>query len=133
LLEAKGTRALAENTKTVDAFSFWRRERPFIFLNLMKTPERSRLDAAHELAHLVLDRHGGPQGRRAEEEAKRFCVLLPDAICGRDRDTPSQQAGRRPCPLRTAGSDAGHHAWRKNVSGIVQAPLPLFWGVSKTA
>jgi peptide/nickel transport system substrate-binding protein len=21
-----------------------------------------------------------------------------------------------------------HHAWRKNVSGIVQAPLPLFWG-----
>jgi len=25
------------------------------------------------------------------------------------------------------------HAWRKNVSGIVQAPLPMFWGVSKTA
>ena len=26
-----------------------------------------------------------------------------------------------------------HHAWRKTVSGIVQARLPLFWGVSKTA
>jgi peptide/nickel transport system substrate-binding protein len=26
-----------------------------------------------------------------------------------------------------------HHAWRKNVSGIVQAPLSVFWGVSKTA
>jgi peptide/nickel transport system substrate-binding protein len=26
-----------------------------------------------------------------------------------------------------------HHAWRKNVSGIVQAPLALFWGVSKSA
>jgi len=26
-----------------------------------------------------------------------------------------------------------HHAWRRNVSGIVPAPLPLFWGVSKTA
>jgi peptide/nickel transport system substrate-binding protein len=25
-----------------------------------------------------------------------------------------------------------HYAWRRNVSGIVQAPLPLFWGVSKT-
>jgi peptide/nickel transport system substrate-binding protein len=25
------------------------------------------------------------------------------------------------------------HAWRKTVSGIVQAPLPLFWGVSKSA
>jgi hypothetical protein len=26
-----------------------------------------------------------------------------------------------------------HYAWRKNVSGIVQGPLPLFWGVSKSA
>jgi len=25
-----------------------------------------------------------------------------------------------------------HYAWRRSVSGIVQAPLPLFWGVSKT-
>jgi peptide/nickel transport system substrate-binding protein len=26
-----------------------------------------------------------------------------------------------------------HYAWRKNISGIVQAPLPLFWGVSQAA
>jgi peptide/nickel transport system substrate-binding protein len=26
-----------------------------------------------------------------------------------------------------------YYAWRKNVIGIGQAPLPLFWGVSKTA
>jgi peptide/nickel transport system substrate-binding protein len=26
-----------------------------------------------------------------------------------------------------------HYAWRKSVSGIGRAPLPLFWGVSKTA
>jgi peptide/nickel transport system substrate-binding protein len=26
-----------------------------------------------------------------------------------------------------------HQAWRKNVSGIVQGPLPFFWGVSKAA
>jgi peptide/nickel transport system substrate-binding protein len=25
-----------------------------------------------------------------------------------------------------------HTAWRKNVSGVAQAPLPFFWGVSKT-
>src|SRR5260221_145366 len=31
------------------------------------------------------------------------------------------------------GISLRHFAWRKNVSGIVQAPLPLFWGVSKTA
>jgi peptide/nickel transport system substrate-binding protein len=27
----------------------------------------------------------------------------------------------------------GYQAWRKNVSGIVQGPLPFFWGVGKTA
>jgi peptide/nickel transport system substrate-binding protein len=26
-----------------------------------------------------------------------------------------------------------HYAWRRNVSGVVQGPLPLFWSVSKTA
>ncbi len=31
------------------------------------------------------------------------------------------------------GAYLRHYAWRKNVSGIVQAPLPLFWGVTKTA
>jgi peptide/nickel transport system substrate-binding protein len=30
------------------------------------------------------------------------------------------------------GSWLSHHAWRKNVTGIVQGPLPFFWGVSKT-
>jgi peptide/nickel transport system substrate-binding protein len=25
-----------------------------------------------------------------------------------------------------------HQAWRKNVAGIVNGPLPFFWGVSKT-
>jgi hypothetical protein len=24
-----------------------------------------------------------------------------------------------------------HQAWRKNVSGTVQVPLPFFWGVNK--
>ena len=31
------------------------------------------------------------------------------------------------------GMHLRHHAWRKNVTGIAQAPLPLFWGVSKAA
>ena len=26
-----------------------------------------------------------------------------------------------------------HFAWRKNLTGVAQGPLPLFWGVSKTA
>jgi Zn-dependent peptidase ImmA (M78 family) len=83
LLEAKGVRvfSLAENTRTVDAFSMWRSDRPFVFLNMMKTPERSRFDAAHELGHLVLHKHGGPRGRKAEDQANQFAssFLMPES------------------------------------------------------
>jgi peptide/nickel transport system substrate-binding protein len=27
----------------------------------------------------------------------------------------------------------GYTAWRKNVSGVAKGPVPLFWGVSKSA
>lgn len=81
LLEAKGVRifSLAENTMTVDAFSVWRGERPYVFLNTMKSAERSRFDAAHELGHLLLHKHGGPQGREAEDQADLFAseFLMP--------------------------------------------------------
>jgi len=81
LLEAHGVRvfSLAENTKAVDAFSMWRRDQPFVFLNTFKTPERSRFDAAHELGHLVMHKHGAPQGRGAEDEANQFAsaFLMP--------------------------------------------------------
>ncbi|MBY2907727.1 helix-turn-helix domain-containing protein [Rhizobium leguminosarum] len=83
LLEAKGVRvfSLVEDTRTVDAFSVWRGARPFAFLNTIKTGEHGRFDAAHELGHLVLHRHGGPSGRRAEDEANRFAssFLMPAA------------------------------------------------------
>ena len=83
LLEAKGVRvfSLAENTRNVDAFSCWRDDVPYVFLNTMKSAERSRFDAAHELGHLVLHRHGGPhQGRAAEYEAQLFAasLLMPE-------------------------------------------------------
>ena len=82
LLETKGVRvfSLAENTKNVDAFSCWHDGEPYVFLNTFKTTERSRFDAAHELAHLVLHKHGGPnQGRAAELEAHAFAssFLMP--------------------------------------------------------
>ena len=82
LLESKGVRvfSLAENTKNVDAFSCWRNDVPYVFLNTFKSAERSRLDAAHELGHLILHKHGGPkQGREAEVEANNFAssFLMP--------------------------------------------------------
>jgi Zn-dependent peptidase ImmA (M78 family)/DNA-binding XRE family transcriptional regulator len=81
LLESKGVRvySLAEACEEVDAFALWRGEQPFIFLNTLKSGEHSRFDAAHELAHLVLHRHGTPSGQQAEHEATHFAsaFLLP--------------------------------------------------------
>ena len=82
LLEAHGVRvfSLSANTATVDAFSFWRNDRPFVFLNSYKTPEHSVFDAAHELGHLVLHVHGGVQrSKSAEREANMFAsaFLMP--------------------------------------------------------
>lgn len=83
LLEAHGVRvfSLAEECREVDAFSFWRRGTPFVFLNTQKSAEHSRMDAAHELGHLVL--HGQHEivrgNRRAEREAQAFAsaFLMP--------------------------------------------------------
>jgi Zn-dependent peptidase ImmA (M78 family)/DNA-binding XRE family transcriptional regulator len=78
LLEKHGVRvfSLAENTQSVDAFSFWKDEKPYIFLNTQKSGERSRMDAAHELGHLVLHRHGIAQGKDVEHEADRFAYFF---------------------------------------------------------
>lgn len=98
LIESKGIRvfSMAEDTVEVDAFSMWRDTTPFMFLNTLKSAERSRFDAAHELGHLVLHRHGGPprssggehdndepdsDNRMMEHEANRFAsaFLMPRA------------------------------------------------------
>lgn len=83
ILESHGVRvfSLSEETRHLDAYSFWRNDRPYVFLNTMKTPEHSRFDAAHELGHLVLHRHGGPSHRSAEDEANAFAstFLMPPA------------------------------------------------------
>lgn len=82
LLEAHGLRvfSLSENTVSVDAFSFWHGEKPYIFLNNFKSAERSIFDAAHELGHLVLHKHAGNRDvRAAEREANAFAsaFLMP--------------------------------------------------------
>lgn len=83
LLETKGIRvfSLSENTASVNAFSFWRDGKPYIFLNNFKTAESSIFDAAHELGHLVMHKQGDPKGNRlAEREADRFAssLLMPE-------------------------------------------------------
>lgn len=78
LLESKGIRvfSLALDTTQVDAFSMWHGSTPFVFLNTMKSCERSRFDAAHELGHLVLHRHAGARGPDVEREANAFASAL---------------------------------------------------------
>lgn len=79
LLESKGVRvfSLVEDTREVNAFSSWRGGKvPFVFLNTLKSSESSRFDAAHELGHLVLHRHGDPKGKEIENEANAFASAL---------------------------------------------------------
>lgn len=81
ILEAKGIRvfSLSEDTFDMDAYSFWNGERAFIFLNTKKSVEHGRFDAAHELGHLVLHKHGSPAGKEVEQQANRFAsaFLMP--------------------------------------------------------
>lgn len=113
LLESKGIRvfSLVEECREVDAFSFWRGMQPFVFLNTMKSAERSRFDAAHELGHLVLHHHGEPNGREAERDADRFAAafLMP-------RSSIVAFAPRNASLKRLI--DAKHH-WGVSVSALV--------------
>lgn len=81
LMESKGVRvfSLSIDAKEVDAFSMWWNGTPYVFLNTLKSAEHSRFDAAHELGHLVMHRHGQPHGSEAEKEANAFgsAFLMP--------------------------------------------------------
>jgi Zn-dependent peptidase ImmA (M78 family)/DNA-binding XRE family transcriptional regulator len=82
LLEAHGVRVFSlPGSLSVDAFSLWDADVPFVFLTTEKSGERGRMDAAHELAHLTLHRHGPPATRDAEMQADRFAsaFLMPRA------------------------------------------------------
>jgi Zn-dependent peptidase ImmA (M78 family)/transcriptional regulator with XRE-family HTH domain len=73
--------------ETIEAFSFWNGNRPFVVLASEKhCATRSRFDTAHELAHLILHRWIGPEEledpkvlKLIEREADRFAsaFLLP--------------------------------------------------------
>jgi Zn-dependent peptidase ImmA (M78 family)/DNA-binding XRE family transcriptional regulator len=79
LLESRGVfvLSLAEDVHELDAFSFWSGKRPIVLLNTMKSAERSRMDAAHELMHLLA--HREETDKSEEEEANKFAgaFLMP--------------------------------------------------------
>ena len=86
-LESNGVRvfSVAEASQLIDAFSFWDelRNRPFVFLTTSKSGERRRMDAAHELGHLVLHRKvdlKDGDSREVEHQADAFAsaFLMPN-------------------------------------------------------
>lgn len=79
LLEYYGVRvfALPQELHSVNAHSFWYDGKPFMFLNTGMCAERSRMDAAHELGHLVLHSSEVAQkNRQLEREAQEFASVF---------------------------------------------------------
>ncbi len=113
LLESKGVRvfSLAEECYEIDAFSTWQGSTPLIFLNTLKSSERSRFDAAHELAHLVLHKHGGVPNKTEERDANAFAsaFLMP-------RTSVEEFA---PCVLTIQSLIQAKHIWNVSLAGLV--------------
>lgn len=85
LLEAYGVIVLdlPDVSERVDAFSHWYGPRPFVFLNPAKNDKaRSRMDAAHELGHLLLHHDAEPGDQILEREATAFAseFLVPSEV-----------------------------------------------------
>jgi Zn-dependent peptidase ImmA (M78 family) len=85
LLEASGVIVLAlpDVSERVDAFSHWYGQRPFVFLNPAKDDKaRSRMDAAHELGHLLMHHDAEPGSQLLERQATAFAseFLAPSAV-----------------------------------------------------
>jgi Zn-dependent peptidase ImmA (M78 family)/DNA-binding XRE family transcriptional regulator len=85
LLESKGIEVywLSEPVSSLDAFSLWRGDLPFVILNRhTEAGDRARFDAAHELGHLLLHRNEPKvDTQKHESEADHFAsaFLLPAA------------------------------------------------------
>ncbi|MEU4554344.1 helix-turn-helix domain-containing protein [Micromonospora violae] len=75
LLESRGVVVLTlpDVSDKVDAFSHWYGVRPFVFTSPRKNDKaRSRMDAAHELAHLLLHHDAEPGSQILERQATAF-------------------------------------------------------------
>lgn len=103
--------ALWEDTKKLNAYTFWSDPLPFVMLNQFKSVESGRFDAAHELAHLCLDREGPATGKDVERRANAFAAafLMPRA---------DFLARRFPTTIRGLMAEKKH--WRVSLSAIIR-------------
>ncbi|MEZ5636110.1 MAG: ImmA/IrrE family metallo-endopeptidase [Burkholderiaceae bacterium] len=80
----------------------------------LRVPEHQEVDtaafdAAHELGHLVLHRHGSPQGREAEKEPMR---------AHRRSDAARKRAGARAVHGERRASDSSKKYWSVSVAAL---------------
>lgn len=88
LMELKGIKvfSLPLNVREVDALSISLDGQPFVLLDTFKSAERTRFDAAHELAHIFLHIYDQTTPndeinyKKRESEADKFasCFLMPN-------------------------------------------------------
>jgi Zn-dependent peptidase ImmA (M78 family)/DNA-binding XRE family transcriptional regulator len=121
-LESKGVRvlSLSEDTANVNAFSFWRDGKPYIFLNNFKTPESSIFDSAHELGHLLIHCKGDLRGDRLlEREADGFAgaFLMPanDVRASIYRPITSDMLIRTKKKWKVSAFALLHRLWRMKI------------------
>ncbi|HEX4695695.1 ImmA/IrrE family metallo-endopeptidase [Sphingomonas sp.] len=121
-LESKGVRilSLSEDTANVNAFSFWRDGKPYIFLNNFKSAESSIFDSAHELGHLLIHCKGDLRGDRLlEREADGFAgaFLMPanDVRASVDRPVTSEIVIRAKAKWRVSAFALLHRLWRMKI------------------
>lgn len=93
LLERKGVVVIPvdEGCHEVDAFSLWNGRRPCVFLVMEKgSTSRTRMDAAHELGHMVMHVDVAAGSPELERQANHFgsAFLMP-------RDSFAHEAPRR--------------------------------------
>lgn len=112
LLEAHGAVvfALPNDCLAIDAFSFSLDEQPFIFLNTRKSAERTRMDVAHELGHLVLHTRDQEGSREREREATQFAAAFL---------MPAQSVSAYAAEIRTLPQIIeAKHLWRVSTAAL---------------
>lgn len=115
LLERKGVRVLSlaeKDVRGLSGFTTWDGETPMIFLNMVASTERSRFDAAHELAHVVLHRNHDTTEQEIEEEADRFASAFL---------IPKIDLLRHKCFPTLANLRANKRRWKVSVAALVRA------------
>ncbi len=120
LVESKGVIIcpLVQGSEKVDAFSYWHKKRPFIFLLLTKeSASRARFDVAHETGHLVMHPDVLPGDPLLERQANKFAsaFLLP------------RESFEAECPTRL---DFGHffelkNRWKVSVPALIRRAYDL--------